>query len=378
MNKRKLSYEARIQELKKFLAQEDYQNCVPSRLRIYNQIIGLCFPPGWTSITLFNYYTADKELIPAVEAIINDKDIPNNDKLYAFEKYVEYLAGKDRHVDAENVAKRCIALFENNPKSLARAYGFLAKAYRYQDRYDDGLKAAREAMKYDKMAGIFIASDLAKAFDKRGDIKTFWKDANVYDKLMYFVNNGIVDSETRNIAYNFAMNEENNIRHRLEIAERYFIGNSEQARTVREKLKGNGKLLNTGIWSHPINNNYRLGGFEMVNDLAGFYAGSSIMNDIHTKRLQVISLGASNREADGAKLAAEFAKDEKISEVDRMRFKFYEAILSGKSTDNLMKNTSLSRKEQSQVYLSAARHCLLWQKSDLAEKYSKIYSSPCS
>ena len=88
--------------------------------------------------------------------------------------------------------------------------------------------------------------------------------------------------------------------------------------------------------------------------------------------MYIISLGVIGRKAEAAEYARKWAAREKIKPVDAVRFRFYEAILSGKSTDGLM-DQSLSRKDQAAVYLSAARQTLTWNMSDLSEKYTKEY-----
>lgn len=377
MEKRKVRYEQRIDELKKLLAKDEFKAFADSRLQINRQIITFCFPPAWTRISLFDYHNADKELIPAAEAIINDKEISKLDKRYAFEKYVEYLAGKDRHKEAEALAKRSIEFYAGIPDGLVYAYGNLAKAYRYQDRYEDAMKAAQDLKKINPGAGVHLIASVANAFGKRDVIKQAWLELGDTHKMLeyYAKNTHLVDAEIRKIAFDYAMDEKVKPGSRFYIACVFFMGKDEQSRKVRAALKGSPSVKSYNYWNNPINQNYALADYPMVVELCEFFAGSRLMNTPKFQRFHVISLGACGREAEGAKVAAEYAKNDKLSATDMMRLKFYEAILSGKSTDNLMKDTKLTRKEQSQIYLSAARHCLVWKKIELAKKYSKLYES---
>jgi len=152
---------------------------------------------------------------------------------------------------------------------------------------------------------------------------------------------------------------------------------SDELGGIRRSLKGIPSQLkvNGWNWKNLIRRPFQLGDFKLAAETYEIFEGSPAFADTAIQKIYVISLGACGRKSDGAKFAAKFAADEKCTPADKARFLYYQAILSGKPTDNILKNISLTRKEQSEVILSAARQCLTWNMSDLSEKFSAQYDA---
>ncbi len=344
-----------------------------ARLLIYEALIrytqtGLTAPGR-----LYDTTAIYRELEPAALAILNDPEIKNGQKFFAANQLVGYYCAVQKYAEADAVAQKVLNFPDLNNNQKASAYDILINSYRYQDRYDDIMKAAREMMKYNQMAGVKKGAAAALAWEKIDDVKAIWDEVNQpVEKYLYFQSNGIghlVQDEAR--AY--AMNPENPLNKRYAVAASYCLKDMNPRNVaVRESLAGAAAQLKERSVS-ALKKAFQLGDFPLTVSLCQYYAGSPVMANVAMQKVHVTALAACGKHKEAAELAKQYGSQESLSEIDKMRFRFYEAILSGKNTDKLMKDTTLTRKEQSEVYLSAARQTLTWNMNDLSEKYSQKY-----
>lgn len=153
--------------LKQLLVDYPELNQYPAaRYKVYSCMIQTCFPPAWTRITRFDYTTADTELKPVVDLVLNDPEMNAGQKLFAAEKYVNYLCGKERFAEAEALAKSMLELPKLSDADKAQAYIILSEAYRFQDKYDLAMNAIKQAIQYHPLAGKKAGSTLALKFNK--------------------------------------------------------------------------------------------------------------------------------------------------------------------------------------------------------------------
>ena len=348
------------------------------RYNAYVQALKYTENPPWTQIGIYNYDTIHKVMPVVTKMILDDPEFSNVQKFTgAVARLVQYYCDCEKWAEAEAWARKAMAMeLPINEKTYACHQ--LAKVFRYQFRYEDAMNAAREAMKYNKAIATPYASNLAYEFGKPEDAMPFWKEFNFeYDELCYFA--GRKWSEYKDRAMAYIKNKDNRTNNRYTILSRYFLeGKSPIAYEARKAAAGLAAELRIGgFWGfQPLKKAYQLGDYPLTIDLCKFYAGSPVMADYNMQCVYVISLGAVGKKAEAAKQAAEYAKNEKLSPVQKARLLAYEALLSGKDPEAVIRNAKLSRKDEAAVYLSMTRHCLaIWNMSPLAEKYGAKYET---
>lgn len=381
--KKRMTYAARIDETKKLL--QDPLNADPRlQLRICEQIIRYCQQPPWTHISEYDYSTANTEIPATAQKVINDSRYTLNQKLFSINALALHYCDRQMFDKAEQLLKQYINDAKTDKREKTNLLCTLANVYRLQDKYSQAMSTCRDAMKINPEDGARTGADIALSFDKLQDAIAIWDETkDEYRKLNYFGNRRAFDKASlkpnfKKEALAFIKDTKNKPDQRLAIAQLYLFDNfgTKEESDLRKSLYGiPAQQKKAGGWwiISQVKRPFQLGDYPLMVEICELYAGSGIMNDLSMQKIHVISLGAMGRKAEAAKFAVKYGQNEKLKPVDQMRFKFYEAILSGKSTDGLLKTAKLTRKEQSEVLLSAARQCLTWGMSDLAEKYSAEY-----
>ena len=378
LDKRRVRYDERIAEMNKMLQEPEFRDDAATRYALLRQIILYTQTPPWTRIGLYDYETIHEALPPAANAILADPDFSSAQKLdTAIHYLVRYYCDYDRFEEAEATARRGMELPDLNQSEQAKARLMLADIRRYQDRYEDAQAVVREAMPLAPVTAARKGASIAMDFGKPEDAAALWKAAgNPYEELMFYEKHRGTDNRSEQ-ARAYVLATTNDAGRRYDVAAAYCFGDMKPENVAarkaiagipaERKMKGFGPM-------NTIKQPYRLGDYPLTLSMCEVFAGSPVMEDLDIRFIHVISLGAVGRKAEAAARAAEYAGDENLKPVDRTRFKFYEAILSGKSTDGILKEAKLTRKEEAAVILSAARHCLsVWNPTDLAEKYSADY-----
>ncbi len=333
LHKQKRKYVDRIAEVKKLLSEPGYAE-TRLQLRIYEQIIRFCQPPPWTHITNYDYDTAHKELPPAANAILDTPRFAGGQKLFAARALATYYCDYNKFQEAEAVARRAIAFPDLNDHEKSRAYGILADVFRLQDKYAEAMATAREAMKYHAVSGAILGADIALSFGKNADADAIWKEANApYEKLSYIGRRRNRNERPLKPLYlpeaiAFVKDTENDEAARFTVAQYYLFETfgSEEMSAARRLLAGIPARRGHGGRSaiSNIRRPFQLGDYPLTIELCEVYAGSRVMEDAAVRKMYVIALGALGKNAEGAKLATEYAKDEKTKPVDQVRFRFYE------------------------------------------------------
>jgi hypothetical protein len=379
LDNRKLHFDARIAEMNKLLQEPELRDDPATRYALLQQIIRYTQNPPWTRIGLYNYETIHRALPPAADAILADPVFTDAQKLAgAIEYLVQYHCDYDQFKEAEAAARRGMALPNLSQSDQAKARLYLADIRRYQDRYDEAMAAVREVLPLNPVMAARKGAVIAFDFGKTEDAAALWKAANdPYEELMFYEKQrGRDDRSAQARAY--VMAATNDASRRFNVASSYCFGDMKPENVAaRQSLAGIAAAKKmSGFWPmNAIKQPFRLGDYPLTISLCEVYAGSPAMEDVNIRNIQVISLGAVGRKAEAAKLAGEYAKDEKLKPVDQTRFRFFEAILSGRRTDDILPAAKLTRKEEAAVILSAARQCLsVWNLTDLAEKYAADYA----
>ncbi|NLC80035.1 MAG: hypothetical protein GX748_02500, partial [Lentisphaerae bacterium] len=378
LDKRKVPFDARIAEMNKLLQEPEFRDDAATRYALLRQIILYTQTPPWTRIGLYDYETIHEALPPAADAILADPDFSSAQKLDTAIYYlVQYHCDYDRFAEAEATARRGMELPDLKPGEQAKARLILADVRRYQDRYDEALAVVREVLPLNPVMAARKGAAIAFDFGKPEDAAALWKAVNdPYEELMFYEKHrGRDDRSAQARAY--VMVATNDATRRFNVAAAYCFGDMKPENVAARKLiagiAAEKKMKGFGPMN-AVKQPFRMGDYPLTLSLCEVYAGSPVMEDLNIRNIQVISLGAVGRRAEAATLAGEYAKDEKLKPVDQTRFKFYEAILAGKSTDDILPAAKLTRKEESAVILSAARQCLsVWNLTDLAERYAAYY-----
>ena len=378
LDTRRLHFDDRIAEINKLLREPEFQADPAARYAVLQQILRYTQNPPWTRIGLFDYETIHQALPPAANAVLNDAEFTETQKLAGAIGYlVQYYCDYDRFVEAEATARRGMS-FENMHKNeLARARLYLADVYRYQDRYTEAMAAVRDAMQFNPAMAAEKGTQIAFDFGKPEDAASLWEEVgDPYEEIMFYAKHrGIEDRSSQARAY--VMDVSNDTNRRFNVASAYCFGDMmPESAAARKTLAGVAAATKKsgGAAINTVKRPFQLGDYPLTLSMCEVFAGSPVMDDLAIRKIQVISLGAVGRRAEAARLAGQYAGNDKLEPVERARLKFYEAILSGRSTDGILEAAKLSRKEEADVILSAARQCLsAWNMTDLAERYSAEY-----
>ncbi len=302
-----------------------------------------------------------------------------------------HYCDREMYKEAEATVRRALELKTLSTNDIANIYVVLADIYRYQDKYDEAMKVLKDAKHYSPFIITGVMADLALCFDKEDEAEAFWNECgDIYEKLRYYTQvghsyKGHLHSAAKQRyrfgkgmreALDYVANLKNPEDKRFSVAAMYLFSafGTDEMSTVRHSLagipanhKGNGS-----IWQ--VVTPFQYADYRLADEMCEILQNCErIANDPKFKKVRMISKACNGKTAEAVQLAEQYAKESTTTPLDQMRYRFYAAILSGKPTDDLMKNTTLTRKEQSQVYLSAARQCLLWHKTEESMKYAALY-----
>ena len=348
----------------------------------------------------------DREFPRIVEQILKNDKVTPRTKCRAVSALAMYQCDFGKFKEAEATARRAIAMFQTPPedrnalRAHQNAWITLSDVYRLQDRYDEARGILREALKaqpqgFPVITLLRAGGDLAMAFRKLQDAAEFTDQMSVPDRINYyqsksvdnwarFKSNSIGEmkekwckANLKKLASDFVRDPKNKPEERLVAAGCLYGEMDPKTRgEIREIIQDMNAKKTLQFYHYPnIITLFQMGDFKMTAEICGFFEGTSFMDNLKNQKIHVISLGALGRKAEAADLAARYGADPKLTPVDKMRFRFYENILRGKSTDGLLKDSGLSRAEQADVLLSAARQCLTWNMSELSMKYAAEYDT---
>ena len=383
MHKEKMRFIDRVKHLEKILAEDAAMAADAGQShRILTQCLRYTDTPPWTQAQLYDAEPLQAKIMEISDRILKDPRFSPNQKLPAYQHRIRFYWNKNDFANAEKTAKEAMAMEMKSPADKANARIFLANTLRYQDRYDDAMKEFREAMKDHPAAAATAGSNMAFDFGRPQDAEALWKEANApLEELNYYKSHIRRDEKhlAQAKACAFVMNPENKPQDRWNIARDYCFSNSsaENLAALKALAPAIQKIKINANWAlHAVKRPFQMGDYKHLVALAELHKGTAVMEHPAIMNMHVISLGALGRKAEAAKAAAEYAKNETLKPIEKTRLLIYEAILSGKEIDGIIKGAKLTAKEESRLYLSAARQChSVWIMTDLAEKYTAKYLS---
>lgn len=387
---KKVSYPQRIEMAKEFLKDPEFSADPAVRYKIYDYIISCCRMPGWTTIQCYDAKAADVELVPAAMAIINDKAIRNTQKVKTYSELAEYYAGIKDFKKAEAVAREAMTLKQLDKMYQAKTYLILANVYRWNEDYENYKKTIWEAMKIHPTTAASHGAAIAFRYGKLDDAAAFWKAANnLYAELLFYAPANPRRSNTHYgsmsmspcdrtaDARKFVMDTKNPAKQRFDIAAHYCMDTMEpEDVAARATLKGI-PAKDKFSWAFPRNGGFLMaygrGDYALAAELCELTMDTRYMEPVHAKMLYVSSLGACGRTADAIKVANEYIATLKLTDMEKLKFQCFVALLEGKDVMPVIKAAKRSNKEEYGIIRSVARQCLVWGKTAEAEKYAAEY-----
>lgn len=382
MYKKKVHYDKQIENVLKLLEDRpDLKADKAVRLAAYRDALRFTENPTWTRIAYYSYDTIHKVMPVVSKLVLEDKEFSNGEKFHtAIVRLVQYYCDEQKWDEAEKWARKGFEMEGLNDQDKASACILRAKIARYQFRYDDAMKAAREAAKYNKRAAAVYAANLAIEFEKPGDAAPFWKDfGNEQEELLFYADKNRDAYVARALA--FIKNEQNSKGGRFNVLNQYFLSDmspeSREARKIGANFAADLNVRAQWTLNKLFCRPFQLGDYQLTADVCKYLGSAPRVSSDHNFRcIYVISLGAIGKKAEAAKLAAEYAKTGTITPEQKTLLLAYEAILTGKDPESVIKAAKLPRREESNIYRSLARQCLgAWNMTSAAEKYTAKYET---
>lgn len=394
---RKLNYAGRIQLLLELLKDPVNAANPESRLYINETIIRLCLVPTWTQIKHYSPENAAKYLVPAAKQIIADPELKNSRKLFAYRALVMHCSDIKDFKTAETLAKEAVALPGLSGDDKVTPYTSLADVYRWNEDYEnfrktvfDGIRDIKVKFHPCQAKVAAHGAAIAMRYEKPDDAAAFWKESDTpFEELRFYHNYTPKRSTVRYIytwggslvdrsadARAFVMDPQNPAPQRITISLLYCSETMEPQDVAARKTLADIPVKSRAaglIGKQRLTEAFCRGDYALYADLADFFSGTTVMENPAFLKAHVVALGAIGKIDEAVKRAAEYSAAESTTAADKARYQFYTAILTGKSTEQILKNAKLTNKEEYAVLLSAARQCMVWGKMDLAEKYSAEY-----
>ncbi len=375
---KRLSYTKHIEEAEKLLENAEYND--NDKLRIREDIIRWTLNPPWTALGRYDGNLKHTVLVKHANYILNAKEYTTGQKLFAAEKLALYLAGEQRNAEAEALARKMIALpGYKNDNERKRAAFLLADTLRWQDKYDAAKAVLKDARKFNRNDSIYREALLAIQFKRYEEVEGILKDMDrTYQQLTSYNNLRWIPQTPsfRKQVTDFVLDKKNKPEERAGIFFTYCLDNPADYRNIYSTAHEFATEKQLGSWFYKA----KLVKLFQMADYPSFCAIMAQLPELSEKfislnKMYVIATGACGRTAEAAAIAEKFAKNEKISVVDKTRLLAYAAVLHGQDPKNLIEAAGLPVKEKAAVYLSLARQCMLWNKLELAEKYAAVYES---
>ena len=393
----KSTYSNRIERLSALLAEPDFATNAANAAYVRLKVLDLCFTPAWTSVTLWEPGLANIHVEPNAHALLADKNLPPATRIAAAAKLARYLAGEERHAEAEKVARDAIAITTAGdgtatPKDLkARALFILADVFRWQDRFEDAMATLIVAMPFLPGETAAKASGLARDFCHEDTLPAIWRAANVpFDEFDYYADyrldfkrsySGVTDllpgyTDVRRRALDYVVCATNPPARRFHVACSFFLpAHDDDARKAIDSLRGTDfSRLSPLFWwdAKIVTDIFIQGDNARFAELGDIFCAAPFMNTESVRLARVAALGACGRAKEGAALAAKWADDEKatFSNANRLWLRAAADILAGRNADGIVEGSGLPAGERAKLFAAIAGVCCEWGRTGLAESFA--------
>lgn len=387
----KNKYAEKIEQAREMLSDPQYADPQLQYL-ILDRIIQFAEVPGWSGITRYDFKLRDQALEPAAKKILESTDYTLQQKLKPLKSLAVYYCDVKKFQEAENLVRSFLKDDLRKDQKIS-VLMILKDVFRLQDRYDDAMKVLTEVEKLEKEKGIAAKADLAYRFNREKEAEAILDSANdMFLKLDYYgsrqipalYHSGVIYFSPNKaslfvlgkglpLAMEYVRNKENPIAKRVTIANEYLFWNfgNEEMSALRRSFADVPEMKNGK--ARTLDRVFKERDYRLVAEIYEICAGAKEMERADIRKKYLISLGACGRFEEAAKLAGEFASDEKMKPAEQLVFKLFQAVLSGGSADEILKNADLPIKDKAELVAYIGSQALLWGKNETAEKLADLY-----
>ena len=387
LEKAKKPFRERAAEMKKLLAEPRVATNRMANVRAQKAIANYCLMRTWLNNWYYDYDLI-KEIYPEMmPKILADKSYNDIDKLWFLENYVKYFAVVEKYDEGvARIKAESAKLTFRNPKDYARLKLVLSEMYRYADRFDEAVAAAREAMKDDvdvgarqgaRLAHDWQRDDLEREFVFAMTPPTAAKYVCPYEQnrwqrecpawavkhLSDFVLDASKPAADRVATFAIAF-----ARDTTPLGEKMM--ETVLALPAEEVAKASYRADFTYVMAFSCGSWARAAKlYELALRVKGCAKACA---EPHNRRIYLQSLFAAGRKDEAIAKAAEFAADEKVAAKDRALFAGYRALFAGEGIEKALAGVEGS-KEKSEIVRDVARAAITVGRTDIAERMEKDY-----
>ena len=387
-DKRKLAYAERIDAMWKRLAEPDFATNEVQRYSGYLAIANWCQCPPWTALKYWEHGLMEKHYPKLMPLVLDSKAFAPGRKVPFVEKNARFLCGHERYDEALSfVRKQRDELLPQmkNPKDIRTLRELEVTVCEWADLFDEGLAAAKAMMKDDPEGGVRCAAKLAEHYDRQDLLRKFtdamsdetcfdywgrihaWRQIveapdYVKDRAAACVLDGTKPTKLRLMAMTRILPLDKSPRGLKCMAALKAIPDEEFKKATFNDNFSFKKAFLSCNWRRVV-------------DYYELKLKCGQKPDLAAQRIYVIALANAGEKAKGAAMCDEFAKGEKVSEADRLRFRFYAAMMRGEPIQDILKGCTLPVAEKAKVLQSAGRQAQTMELTEYAEELAKDHAA---
>lgn len=387
LNKREVPYAERIDMMWRRLAEPDFATNEVQRYAGYLEIAKWCQCPPWTGLKLWKHGLMEEHYPKLMPLVLDSEVFTPARKVPFVEKQARFLCGQEKYDEALAFVRKWKAALLPQLKTSreARMLRELEVATcEWADRFDEGLLAAKEMMKADLDSGLRCAAGLAERYDRQDLVREFtdampdrtcfdhWGRTTglrqimeapeyVKDRAAACVLDRTKPANLRLMAFTRILPLDKSPRGLKCMAALKAIPDEELKKASFRDGFTFKKAFVSGHWQRVVDY------YELMQKCAK-------TPDLAAQRMYVIALANAGDKARGAKMCDEFAKGENVSESDRLRFRYYAAMMRGEPIGGILKGCTLTVEEKTAVIRSAGRQAQTMELPDYAEELAKEYA----
>ena len=391
LEKEKLSFADRIDRMWKFLEEcPEFATNRVNRLEGYAQISRWCTAPWWLPLKQWDWDLMDRHYPKLMPLVLESDDFPPQSYALFVGHNARFLCNHEKYDEAIAMVKAQLERRLPKLKSgrdRAELKKTLVSALEWSDRFDEALAVVREIVKNEPSALVY-AIEFAQRNDREDLEKEFaaamsddacfshygrWVGGRfvtyppeIADRAAACVLDSSKPLKTRALAYGRFLASEKTPRGAKCLAAMRAVPAADLAKAGLD------------VWGAAANE-YASGDFRRCVELVDLmlYRGGKF--SVAHKRIYVIALANVGEKEKAARLCDEYGAEKDVKDGDRLRFKFFAAMMRGESVAKILDGCALGVKEQSEIVRSAGRAAQMMGlpacAQELAGAYSKYFTA---
>ena len=365
LEKEKLPFADRIDRMWKFLEERpEFATNHVNNLEGYAQISRWCTAPWWLPMKQWDWDLMDRHYPKLMPLVIENDDFPPQSYALFVGHNARYLCNHEKYDEAIAMVKAQLERRLPKLKSgrdRAELKKTLVSALEWSDRFDEALAVVREIAKEEPSALVY-AIEFAQRNDRKDLELEFAAAMNddacfshygrwvggcfvtyppeVADRAAACVLDSSKPLKTRALAYGRFMSSEKTPRGVKCLAAMKAVPAADLAKAGLD------------VWGAAANE-YASGDFKRCVELINLmlYAGKKPV--VIYQKVYVIALANIGEKEKAATLCDEYAADTDMKEGDRIRFRFFAAMMRGQPVAKILDGCALGAKEKSEIVRSA-------------------------